>query len=448
MDSSPSQSSSAEEISIHTGIIDANGKRTSPWWWVPTTYICEGVPSAMAVTISTLIYKDLNVPNETIAFWTSWIAVPWAIKPLWSPVVDLYGTKRNWLRWTQVALGIAFAMLMLQITQTNFFYPSLLLWFGIVFISATHDIACDGTYLLGLNPSQQAWFSGIRSTFFRGGLLVGTAAMPYLVGKLQAAKYSNGESWSLAIASIACLFFFLSFWHSHVLPTPIGDRPSSPTKKESSTPFLEIFLSFFKQKKIVIILAFLLLYRLGESQLVKIAALFLKDPTTVGGIGLTNDQFGISYGTFGICGLLAGGLLSGILVSRDGFKKWILWMTIAINVPDLLYVYMAYYQPNDYFLITSFICIEQIGYGFGFTGYMIFMMSCAKGEYKAAHYAIATGFMTLGMLLPGMMSGYIQKFLGYPLFFVWVCIATIPGFLLIPFLPIDPEFGKRKKNNG
>ncbi len=452
LDSVPENSDS--EPSIHQGIEDSRGKRISPWAWIPTAYIAEGIPNALVMTVSVLMYKDLGISNTDIAFWTSWLYLPWVLKPLWGPCIDLYGTKRNFMIWCQFLMAIGFALVGASIVHPYFFPITMICWYLSAFTSATHDIACDGLYLLGLNQSQQAWFSGIRSTFFRIALILAGGAVPYLAGQLQKEHFSLAHSWQISIFAIATLLLGIFFWHSSIVPHPIADRPFGLSNREklpwriALTKFFkdqaEVFTTFFQQKGIIAILSFILLYRLGEAQLVKLATPFFRDERIKGGLGLAPDDIGLIYGTIGVIALLIGGIISGFLVSQHGLKKWIWYMALAINVPDLLYVYMSFYQPESKWTITGCIALEQLGYGFGFTGYMIFLMYCAQGKYKAAHYAIATGFMALGMMLPQMVSGYIQTKLGYPLFFIWACTATIPGFITLCFIPLDSEFGKKK----
>ncbi len=651
---------SEEPRSVHVGIEDKKGRRRMPWLWVPTAYFAEGIPYIIAMTLSVIMYKKMGISNEQIALWTSLLYLPWTIKPLWGPLVDMYWTKRNWVIWMQLLIAIALGAAAFAINLPGFFKITLIIFFGLAFLSATHDIACDGFYMLGLSEGQQTWFVGIRAAFYRMAMIVGTGILVIIAGWIEgrtglppvsfaAVAVKSGEgaappppvpaltypapqkpapgqriiidaekielkegekkavhirlaekpaegkevvvsidrfagaksltvakgdvikfttsnwdepttvligtskslrksenaefratagnvplSWTVVLGFCCAMFAFFFLYHSAMLPHPFKDYPESgpdrppfiraafwlgiamfiayvlvadltglltqiltPAKtyfmgkgwkldkgqwdsifklvrillvaailiwlflrksarrvmgaafnafaKESGIAFDEVFVSFFRKKGIGLMITFLLLYRLGEAQLVKLAQPFMLDPRSDGGLGLSTADVGIAYGTVGILCLTIGGILGGLAVSRDGLKKWFFLMCCAINIPDALYVYMAYAKPDNFITILGCVGLEQLGYGFGFTAYMVYMLYCAQGEYKTAHFAIATGFMALGMMVPGMISGFLQGIIGYPSFFIAVCIFTLPGFILLPFIPLDPEFGKKKK---
>lgn len=647
-----------EEMSVFKGMPDSRGRRISPWWWIPTAYFGEGIPYVLVMTLSVIMYKKLGIDNRSIAFWTSIIYLPWVVKPLWSPLVDMYWTKRNWVIWMQLTMGLCFGGIAFGLGLPNFFVVTLSILWAVALLSATHDIACDGFYMLGLNPHQQAWYVGIRSSFYRLAMITGSGLLVMVAGTIEtrsglppvslgvvatvqgaeaaqlsepaypaqsagkgalqivvdkdslhvpvgerrsyylhlsgapeqgkevvvttefhdgdkSLKMTGGErlvftsenwdvpttvtvaadaklrasvtaefvsragniplSWSVVFVT-CCVFFVLLFlYHGFILPRPVTDRPAAAgdrppftqalfwllvlmivaagvvwglnrgiyvctselkawlikgaseratlvwklvfgmmgrililalilwilfqikalrrgaldflhaTSRQSGIEFARVFETFFQKERIGIMLTFLLIYRLGESQLVKLAGPFLLDTRANGGLALSTGQVGFVYGTVGILCLTIGGILGGLTVARYGLKKWLWPMAFAINLPDLVYVYMA--SAGDVGFTTVNVCvgIEQFGYGFGFTAYMVYMLYCARGEYKTAHFALTTGFMALGMMLPGMWSGDLQALLGYQWFFVAVCIFTIPGFLILPFLPIDPEFGKKAK---
>ena len=613
-------------------------KSISPWFWVPSLYFAEGIPYIVVMVISVIMYKRMGISNTDIALYTSWLYLPWVIKPIWSPLVDLFRTKRFWIVTMQLLLGAGLASIALTIPVPNFFQVTLAFFWLLAFSSATHDIAADGFYMLGLNQHQQAWFVGVRSTFYRFAMLTGQGLLVILAGYIEShsglesvelnvsavqqatvrqvvspdslkivpldgelriitypekleisftapskedvqqliktaqnwnAQFSSASekkrqeeksaepswwqrnvvqklensiqnlfgtqkkpitaetmvgnagityfylsrqpepgkkivvnfgresgdksinlvegmrreftaenwnkplmaviqldpklkkstsakfvaragniplSWVITFAFMAVLFVCFTLYHHFILPYPKEDIPRTvggiaPFFKE----FANTFILFFKKEKIGLALAFLLLYRLGESQLVKIASPFLLDTQEAGGMGLTTGEVGFVYGTIGIAMLTIGGLIGGFLAAKHGLKKWLIWMAIAINLPDAVYIYLAQTQPDNFLIINICVGIEQFGYGFGFTAYMLYMIYIAEGEFKTAHFAIATGFMALGMMLPGMGSGWIQELIGYPNFFIWVLISTIPGIILVKFLPIDPEFGKRKQ---
>ena len=615
-------------------------KTTSPWFWVPSLYFAEGIPYIVVMTISVIMYKRMGISNTDIALYTSWLYLPWVIKPLWSPIVDLLRTKRFWIITMQILIGAGLASIALTIPVPKFFQITLAFFWLLAFSSATHDIAADGFYMLGLSQHDQAWFVGVRSTFYRFAMLTGQGLLVILAGYVEshsglesvelnvssiqqatmqqvtspdsliiqplegnlriislpeqldipiidrtedeinslvkqaqqwnsarlqlnqqelnsdaseqiaqpswwqravvqklenAIRNTFGEkqktvpagqnvgnagivyfhlskqpepgkkvilnfvresgdksfnlleggrtefteqnwnkplmaviqldpklkkqssatfvgragninlSWIVTFFFMAGLFALFSIYHRLILPYPANDvSRKSETVQSFFKDFANTFILFFKKDKIGLTLAFLLLYRLGESQLVKLASPFLLDTQDAGGLGLTTGQVGFVYGTIGMVMLVCGGLLGGFVAAKHGLKKWIIWMAIAINLPDIVYLYLAHTQTNSFFIINICVGIEQFGYGFGYTAYMLYMILVSEGRYKTAHFAITTGFMALGMMLPGMVSGWIQSLIGYNNFFIWVLISTIPGIILVNFLPIDPEFGKKR----
>ncbi len=613
-------------------------KSRSPWLWVPSLYFAEGIPYIVVMTVSVIFYKRMGISNAEIALYTSWLYLPWVIKPLWSPVVEIIRTKRMWIVLMQLVIGAALASMALAIPLPNFFKVTLGILWLLAFGSATHDIAADGFYMLGLSQHQQAWFVGIRSTFYRFAMLTGQGLLVILAGYIEGhtglrpvevpvmaahkstavawpdstaaveqqgplrlrvepdtlviglqprtpeevnelvarvrqwnaarepgaataeerARAQSGKSptwwqrhvaqpvarlfvavfgsrsatprsatlagnvglislrlsgappagkavvvhfgreggdksislveggrfeftsnnwatpalaviqldpklrvpttarfvaragnirlsWMLTFGALGALFLLFMLYHRFVLPYPKADVPRrAGGVAEFFANFGRTFATFFTKKHIGISLALLLLYRLAEAQLVKMASPFLLDSQEAGGLALTTGQVGFVYGTVGLLSLSLGGILGGFLVARDGLKRWILPMVMAINVPDAVYVYLAHAQPDNFLLVNLCVAIEQFGYGFGYTAYMLYMIYIAEGEYKTAHFAIATGFMALGMMLPGMISGWVQELIGYQQFFLWVLVCTIPGFLIVALLPLDPEFGKKR----
>lgn len=612
-----------------------NRKKKSPWSWVPTLYYAQGIPYVVVMTVSVIMYKRLGISNTDIALYTSWLYLPWVIKPLWSPIVDLFKTKRWWIVSMQLIVGAGLAGVALTIPMPAFFQYSLAFLWLLAFSSATHDIAADGFYMLGLSEGQQSYFVGIRSTFYRLAMITGQGLLIILAGffevytgqdpvrfsvqsdpqatqlsmdipemdrsqtqgltfvlshdkqvvstqtmakakadsirdwvkaqnldhgfvmpepqvlekkpsrwsqsvsspladwlrqklgradsepaaqgaeqgnmalvgitlsaapetgkdivlntgfqrgdasirlvagerlvfntsnwnqtawillqldpKLDRATitYFEGRSgniplaWTLTFALLAVLFLGFFLYHKFFLPRPSTDRAAIQQDGQGVFyEFFQTFGSFFRKSNIGAALGFLLLFRLGEAQLVKMASPFLLDTSDLGGLGLTTGDVGLIYGTFGILALTLGGITGGIMASRRGLKYWILPMTLAINLPNLMYVYLSWAMPQSFWLISASVAIEQFGYGFGFTAYMLFMIYFSEGKHKTAHFAICTGLMALGMMLPGMISGWIQDIIGYQNFFVWVMICTIPGFIIIRFLKIDKAFGIKKK---
>lgn len=614
----------------------STGKKSRGWAWIPTLYFAQGIPYVVVMSISVIMYKRMGVSNTDIALYTSWLYLPWVIKPLWSPIVELLRTKRFWILTMQFLIGAALAGVGLTLPLPDFFKYSLILLWLLAFSSATHDIAADGFYMLGLSQKEQTFFVGIRSTFYRiamitgqglliifagylesstgfqpvsievksakniqSGYLLPDSAIKYTVNGndfilsspavnisttqittvfadsiIQAAKLSNQQNgfyqaevsktelkvtdtspgffdtfiklplekflknnfapekktelpktktsgnvgiaylklasdpgkqtvvtvqkesgdasitliegqrlvfdsknwnkpaiivfqldpklnystatvfearsgniplaWSLTFFLLAGLFIGLALYHKFILPKPESDKPSlTQGYKNILSEFFRTFALFFRKERIGIILTFLLLYRFAEAQLVKLATPFLLDTRELGGLALTTGEIGLVYGTIGVLSLTLGGILGGMIASKYGLKKVIWLMVCAIHLPDLNYVYLSYFQPENFVIINLMIAVEQFGYGFGFTAYMLYMIYASQGEYKTAHYAICTGFMALGMMLPGMFSGWLQEIIGYQHFFVWVIISTIPAFVIIPFLGLDPEFGKK-----
>ena len=413
-----------------------------PWRWIPTLYFGQGIPYVVAMTLSVVMYKNLQISNTAIALYTSWLYLPWVIKPLWSPVVDLYRTKRWWIVGLQCLLGLALALVAFTVPAGNGFQLTLAVFWLMAFSSATHDIAADGFYLLALPAHQQAALVGVRSTFYRLAMIAGQGGLVYLAGSLQEFTGDVRVAWTAIFVLLAVFFIGLALYHWVVLPRPAGDGPV-----EAGQPFAagyrEVFGAFFRRPGIKVILSFLLLYRLAEAQLLKLVTPFLLDGRAIGGLGLTTQQVGIVYGTVGVIALTLGGILGGLVISRYGLKRLLWPMITAMYLPNIIFVYLAVAQPTSLLVIGSALAVEQFGYGFGFTAYMIYMIMVAKGAHQTAHYAICTGFMALGMMVPGMAAGWIQDHLGYLNFFIWVLVVSVPSFLVTALLKIDPSFGRK-----
>ncbi|MEE1174142.1 MAG: AmpG family muropeptide MFS transporter [Paludibacteraceae bacterium] len=410
----------------------------NPWSWIPTLYFAEGLPYVLVMTVSVIMYKNLGISNAEIAFYTSWLYLPWVIKPFWSPFVDLLKTKRWWITTMQLLIGAGLAGIAFFLPTTFFFQATLAVFWLMAFSSATHDIAADGFYMLALNESEQSLFVGIRNIFYRIATITGQGLLIVLAGMLEKWTGNIPYAWSLVFFVCAGLFIAIGLYHTYQLPKPTTDKGASLGSLGN------LFKTFFQKKGIVLSLAFILLYRLGEAQLAKLASPFLLDKPEMGGLNLSTEQVGIIYGTIGVIALLLGGIVGGIVASKHGLKKWLWYMVAAMNIPNLVYVYLAFVQPENFWIISSCVAIEQLGYGFGFTAFMLYLIYVAQGPYQTAHYAICTGFMALGMMLPGMIAGYLQELMGYDWFFVWVCLCTIPGIILAGFLPIPKDFGKKK----
>ncbi|MDA0874747.1 MAG: MFS transporter [Bacteroidetes bacterium] len=421
-------------------------ERRSAWKWIPSLYFAEGIPYVIVMTMSVTMYKKLGISNADIALYTSWLYLPWVIKPFWSPFVDIIRTKRFWIVSMQLLIGAMMGAVALTIPGPDFFRWSLLFFWLMAFSSATHDIAADGFYMLAIDDSNQAWFVGIRSTFYRLAMITGQGLLIMLAGQLEVGLDDLPLAWSLTMGTAAALFLVLMIWHRWALPRPAADRAARQEEGTSIVAgFVETFRTFFAKKGVWVTILFILFYRFSEAQLVKLAQPFMLDPVDVGGLGLTTSQVGFVYGTVGVLSLTLGGLLGGFVAARQGLKFWLWPMVVAINVPNAVYLFLAWAQPSSDLIINTAVAVEQFGYGFGFTAFMLYMIYAAEGEHKTAHFALLTGFMALGMMLPGMISGWIQEMLGYQQFFVWILIATIPGFLVASLVRIDPEFGKAAK---
>lgn len=419
-------------------------KKTSPWAWIPTLYFAQGLPYVAVMTISVIMYKRLGISNAELAFYTGWLNLPWVIKPLWSPFIDLIKTKRWWTTWMQLLIGAGLAGIAFTIPTEYFFQLTLAVFWLLAFSSATHDIAADGFYMLGLNSHQQALFVGIRSTFYRIATIAGQGLLIMLAGYLESSTGNIPFAWSITFMVLAGLFLALWAYHKFILPHPASDKAACEVSASTLLhEFWATFVSFFKKKQAGIAILFMLLYRLPEAQLAKMSIPFLIDPINEGGLGLTTEQIGFVQGTVGIIGLTLGGILGGIAVSRHGLKRWLWPMVWAISLPDFVYVYLSYIQPSSLLLVNICVFVEQFGYGFGFTAYMLYLIYFADGEHKTAHYAICTAFMALGMMIPGMAAGWLQETMGYPVFFIWIMICTLATFGVTALLKIDPQFGKK-----
>jgi PAT family beta-lactamase induction signal transducer AmpG len=424
-----------------------NKKNTSPWAWIPTLYLAEGLPFVAVQVVSVVMYKNMGISNKDIAFYTSLLYLPWIIKPFWSPFVDILKTKRWWILITQLLIGAGFAGVAFTAPMPFFFQATLGFFYLLAFSSATHDIAADGFYMLGLDTNQQAMYVGIRSVFYRIAALMGQGALIFLAGYLERITGNIPYAWSITFFILAGLFILFSVYHRFVLPKPTSDVPNpNLTANDIMKEFVETFVSFFKKPQILTAIFFMLTFRFAESQLQKLISPFLLDPNTQGGLGLSTEEVGIVYGTVGIIALTLGGIIGGIAASNGGLKKWLWPMTLSMLLTAVTFVYLSFTQTSSLLIINICVFIEQFGYGFGFTAYMLYLMYFSEGRHKTAHYAICTGFMALGMMLPGMFAGKLQEYLGYNHFFVWVMVCSIIPIIAVSLLKIDPGYGKKTDN--
>lgn len=415
-----------------------------PWWWIPTLYFAEGLPYMAVMTISTVMYKCLGIGNTEIAFYTAWLYLPWVIKPFWSPFVDIIRSKRWWVLAMQWAIAIAMASIAFALPASGFFQATLALFWLMAFASATHDIAADGFYMLALTEHQQSLFVGIRSLFYRISMVVGQGALVVVAAFVSDAWAQPKAGWIVVFGILAAFFALVASYHSFALPRPAADAMRSPRSRgEVLREFTETFVAFFRKPQVGVALTFMLLYRLPEAQLVKMITPFMLDPTESGGLGLTPDQVGLVYGTIGVIGLMLGGIVGGLAAARRGLRYWLYPMAWSMSLTCLTFVYLAVAQPSAIWEIYLCVFVEQFGYGFGFTAYMLYLIYFSAGRFKTAHYSICTGFMALGMMLPGMAAGWITDHFSYVAFFIWTmicCVATIGVCYLIH---VDKNFGKK-----
>jgi PAT family beta-lactamase induction signal transducer AmpG len=416
-------------------------KMLSPFWWVPTLYFSEGLPFMAVGTVSVLMYKDSGIENAEIAFWTTLIMWPWTLKPLWSPLLEMFKTKKHFVVGTQFIGAIIFGLIAFSLPLSNFFQYSLALLAILAFNAATHDIAADGVYINTLNLDDQAKFIGWQGAFYNVAKVLSLGGLVWLAGFFTD-RFGVTTAWMIVMGIFGVLLLLMSIYHYFILPTG-GSSDGVQTFSEAFSIFKDVVKTFLEKKYLLWGIAFIILFRTAEGMFVKIVPLFLKDPRVEGGLELSNQDIGLVYGTFPVIAFILASVLGGYFIKKRGLKNSLIWLATIFNIPIVVYVILAYTQPENLFIITGLIVIEYFGYGFGFVGVILFMMQqIAPGKYKMAHYAFATAIMNLGFMLPSMLSGYMSDFLGYKTFFVWVMIATIPSFYVawkVPFKEIENE---------
>jgi PAT family beta-lactamase induction signal transducer AmpG len=440
---------------------DTIQQEKSPWWWVPTLYFAEGVPYFIVNNISVMMFTKMGVPNGDMSFFTTLLYFPWFLKGLWSPIVDVVKTKRWWVVSMQVLMTAMLVLLTLTLpkpdaatiagghTPIGMFTFTLILFVVAAFASATHDIAADGYYMLAHSQKSQAAFIGIRSVFYRVASIFGQGVLVYIAGRLETHTGDIPYSWRITLGVSAVIFFIITLYHTFAMPRSKADVPRVSGDKVDFAmgirEFASSFVTFVKKPSVLLAIAFMLLYRLPEGFLIKLCMPFLVHGTAEGGLGLSTEDVGLVYGTYGVLALTVGGILGGIYASRVGLKAS-LWVNAAcMTLPCLTFVYLAMVQPSNMWVISIAVAIEQFGYGFGFTAYMLYMMYFSEGEFKTSHYAICTAFMALSMMLPGFVAGYIQEAIGYVSFF-WMVMACCIATLVVTFFvdrKIDPEYGRK-----
>lgn len=422
----------------------------SPWAWVPTLYFFEGLPYFIVNTVSVVMLKRLGLGNGDVAMYTGLLYLPWVIKPLWSPFVDVLKTKRWWIMAMEALVAIlvwlsSFFINADILEKGRHFYMLLGCFWLTAFASATHDIAADGFYMIDLTEHKATQFVGIRNTFYRIASVFGQGVVLVIAGYLEL-RYNNiPKSWDVTLTVVSILFLLLFFWHLGALPHPAGDgkRGRDGSLKQVAVEIGASFASFFKKKGIAGALLFMLLYRLPESFIVKMINPFFLDPVSEGGLGLSTGDVGIIYGTAGAVALIAGGILGGFVAARWGLKRCMWPMALSLTLPCLVFVWFAFAQPSNLWAIGSCVCLDQFGYGFGFTAYTLYLMYFSRGEFKTSHYSICTAFMALSMMLPGMIAGYIQEAIGYKWFFLMVIMCFAVTFAVILSVKVDSDYGKK-----
>jgi PAT family beta-lactamase induction signal transducer AmpG len=420
--------------------------KNNAWLWIPTLYFASGLPYHAITSISDIMYKDMGIGNAQIAMYTSLLLIPWTIKPLWSPIVEMISTRRKWTLISQLLLAICFAVIALVIPSEYFLLLTLAAFFIGAFVSSTHDIALDGFYMLALPQEKQSFFSGIRNTFYRIATVFSSGVLVMIANRIAERSGSEQTGWSATFAITGAIMLALYLYHKKAVPSPASDTARTTSSiKDAFSNYGDIISSYFQKPGIWQALLFLLLFRFPEAQLAKMGKLFLMDSAAQGGLALDKGEIGLIYGVIGVIGLIIGGIVGGICISRKGLKYWLWPMVVAISLPDAVYIYMSSALPQDMTVISSCIFIEQLGYGFGFTAYTLYMIYFAQGKYPTAHFAISTAFMSLGMMLPGMFAGKLQESMGYENFFIWVTACTLITFIVSALVKIDPNFGKRQK---
>lgn len=444
----------------------ASASKSHPWAWVPSLYFAEGIPYFVVNVISVTLFKRLGMSNGDLALYTSLLYLPWVIKPLWSPVVDVFKSKRWWILVMQAIITVSFALLALSVSP-DVFGLSLVIFYVIAFASATHDIAADGFYMLALGEQEQSLFVGIRSTFYRISSVFGQGVIVVVAGLLEERMGSIPSAWKVTLLLCGALFALLTLWHCRSLPkvernlagVHDSDRKAADTgTKNAEAGTMEakaadempgpcvpaggksavhrggwgdmwrVWKTFFMKDGVWLALAFMLLYRLPEALSVKMLTPFLLDPPEAGGLGLSTAQSGLVYGTAGVIALTIGGILGGVYAARKGLRKSMWIMALSLALPCAVYLFLALVQPEQMWIVYACVVLDQFGYGFGFTAYMLYMMKFAEGEFVTSHYAICTAFMALSMMIPGLFAGWMQEALGYVGFFIIVmicCLATV-----------------------
>lgn len=428
----------------------------NPWWWIPTLYVAEGLPYFAVNTLTVLMYVKMGIGMTEMAFFTGWLYLPWVVKPFWSPFVDLFKTKRWWTIAMELCIGICMAMVAFLLPTSIFFASTLAVFWLMAFFSATHDIAADGYYMLELSPHSQAAFVGVRSTFYRIASILGQGGLVMLAGHLEETTGNVPLAWAAVFIILSAFFLIVTIWHWNVMPHPLSDcQAKDVTARTLAKDFGLTFVTFFAKPYVWSALAFMLLYRLPEALCIKLVQPFLVAPREAGGLALTTTQIGFINGTLGVIALLLGGIAGGLAIARGGLKRWLWPMALSLTLPCVFYCLLAMWRPESFVWISTAIALEQFGYGFGFSAYMLYLIYFSRGESQTSHYAFCTAFMALGMMLPGMAAGWLYDSLsavnifggsgpqGFINFFWLVMAGCAITLLVCTTVHIDPQFGKK-----
>ena len=435
--------------------ITLNRESTSPWWWIPTLYIAEGLPYFAVNTLTVLMYVNMGISIAEMAFFTGWLYLPWVIKPFWSPFVDLFGTKRKWTIIMQLLLAVCMAGVAFLLPTSIFFSSTLAMFWLIAFFSATHDIAADGYYMLELSSHDQAAYVGVRSTFYRIASVIGQGGLVMLAGHLETSLANIPLAWAYIFGILSLFFLTVGIYHMRKMPVAKDDVPvPGVTASTIIKDFCNTFVTFCSKPQIGSALAFMLLYRLPEALCIKLVQPFLVSPRALGGLELTTKQIGLINGTIGVIALLLGGIVGGVAISKGGLKKWLWPMAFSLTLPCMFYCFLAMFQPENFILISLAVFLEQFGYGFGFSAYMLYLIYFSRGESQTSHYAFCTAFMALGMMIPGMFAGWLHDyFMRFNIFgadgpqgfinFFWLVMLTCSAtFIVCSNVKISQRFGK------
>jgi PAT family beta-lactamase induction signal transducer AmpG len=416
--------------------MNQQNETNKPAFWVPTAYFAEGLPFVAIAAASALMFKNMGISDTRIAFWTSLIMLPWTIKPLWGPFLEMYKTKKYFVVATQLLTGVLFGLVAFSLSLPDFFTYAIALLAMIAFSGATHDMAVDGVYLNALTPKLQAQYIGWQGAAYNIAKILSGGALVYLAGQLEL-KLGVVNAWMIVMGIYGAVMVSLGIYHMRMLPSG-GAATTVNSTKEGFETLRNVILTFFQKKHIWFGILFIILYRFAEGQAIKITPLFFKAARDQGGLGLTTSEIGIVYGVFGAIAYVLGSIAAGYYVSNTGLtKKTLLILCCFFNLPFIMYALLAILLPANLVFIAAAVAIEYFGYGFGFVGLTLFMMQqIAPGKYKMAHYAFATGIMNLGVMIPAMLSGYLSDIMGYRTFFIWVLFATIPAFLVTWLVPL------------